>query len=115
VLVGPGRWGTADGWLGIPVSWYQISGARAIVECDLDGLAVEPSQGTHFFHNMTSLGIGYFTAHGREGALVDWDWLASLAPAWQGDWVSHFTLAAPLDVLIDGRAGAGVILKPGAS
>jgi hypothetical protein len=112
LLIGPGRWGTADGWLGIPVTWYQISGARAIVECDLDGMAVEPSQGTHFFHNMTSLGIGYFTAHKREEAWIDWDWLAALTPTWQGEWASHIALAEPLEVLIDGRKGEGVIRKP---
>lgn len=112
LLIGPGRWGTADRSLGIPVSWRQISGARAIVECDLDGQSVEPSQGTHFFHNMTSLGIGYFTAHRRDGAEVDWDWLARQTPRASGPYVCHYALDRPLDVRIDGRKGAGVVLKP---
>lgn len=115
LLIGPGRWGSADRWLGIPVSWYQISGARVIVECDLDGAAVEPSQGTHFFHNMTSLGIGYFTAHGRNGARVDWAWLDAQTPVEAGEWVAHYRLEGPLEVLIDGRQGAGLVRKPQAA
>lgn len=112
LLIGPGRWGTADRSLGIPVSWRQISGARAIVECDLEDQPVEPSQGTHFFHNMTSLGIGYFTAHRRDGAEVDWAWLARQTPQTRGPYVCHYALDHPLDVRIDGRKGEGVVLKP---
>lgn len=111
-MIGPGRWGTADRSLGIPVSWRQISGARAIVECDLEDQPVEPSQGTHFFHNMTSLGIGYFTAHRRDGAEVDWAWLARQTPQTRGPYVCHYALDHPLDVRIDGRKGEGVVLKP---
>jgi hypothetical protein len=113
LLIGPGRWGTADRWLGIPVMWSQISGARTIVECEVDGLRVEPSQGTHFFHNMTSLGIGYFTVQARRGGQVDWAWLDGLTPAEESDWARHYVLPAPLEVLIDGRSGEGVVLKPG--
>ena len=113
LLMGPGRWGTADRWLGVPVSWSQISGARTILECDLADLSVEPSQGTHFFHNMTSLGIGYFTVRERMGGTIDWDWLEALEPAEDSGGVRHYALAAPLEVLIDGRTGAGVILKRG--
>ena len=61
VLVGPGRWGSSDSWLGIPVKWPHISNARVIVECGLDNYRVDPSQGTHFFQNLTSFGVGYFT------------------------------------------------------
>ena len=85
--------------------------SRAIVECKLSGIAVEPSQGTHFFQNMTSLGIGYFTPDPRQDAQIDWDWLRSLKPTWEGDWVRHYRLEAPLEVIIDSRAGEGVVLK----
>lgn len=111
VLLGPGRWGSADRWLGVPVSWPQISGARAILECDLTDLAVEPSQGTHFFQNMTSYGIGYFNLQRAVGGVVDWEWLASLPAEEETRWLRHVRLAAPLEVRIDGRRGEGVILK----
>lgn len=111
VLIGPGRWGTADRWLGIPVAWRDISGARVIVECDLAGMPVEPSQGTHFFHNMTSLGIGYFTASERRGARIDWEWLDAQPVARETAWVRHHRLAEPMEVLIDARSGEGAVLK----
>jgi hypothetical protein len=111
VLLGPGRWGSADRWLGVPVSWPQISGARAILECDLADLAVEPSQGTHFFQNMTSYGIGYFNVQRAVGGVVDWDWLASLPAEEETRWLRHVRLGEPLEVRIDGRRGEGVILK----
>ena len=100
VLIGPGRWGTADPWLGVPVRWQQVSGARAMVECEMAGLSVEPSQGTHFFHNVTSLGVRYFSVDARDGS-IDWRWLESLAPTHVGRWVSHYGLTEPLDILVD--------------
>ncbi|HMB67950.1 MAG TPA: hypothetical protein VKU85_01520, partial [bacterium] len=111
VLLGPGRWGSADRWLGIPVSWPQISGARAILECDLADLVVEPSQGTHFFQNMTSYGIGYFNVQKGVGGVVDWDWLGGLPSEEETRWLRHIRLEQPLEVRIDGRRGEGVILK----
>ena len=111
LLIGPGRWGTADRWLGIPVTWPDIAGARVIVECDLAGAAVEPSQGTHFFHNMTSLGIGYFTASERRGAHVDWAWLESQPVERETDLARHYRLDEPLEVLIDARSGEGAVGK----
>jgi hypothetical protein len=111
VLIGPGRWGTADRWLGVPVRWEQITNARVIVECPIGTLEVEPSQGTHFFHNLTSLGMGYFTIHEHSGA-VDWDWIEALEPAARTQWTAHYRLDSPMEVLIDGRSGEGVILKP---
>jgi len=111
LLIGPGRWGTADRWLGIPVAWSQIAGARVIVERGLDDLEVEPSQGTHFFHNMTSLGIGYFTIGRRQGGTLDAAWLAARPIAAEGRYVRHHRLDEPLEVLIDSREGTGVILK----
>ena len=111
LLLGPGRWGSADRWLGIPVSWSQISGAVAILESDLDDVKVEPSQGTHFFQNMTSAGIGYFNALASEGGRIDWEWLESLPAVSESPWLHHVRLEEPLDIRIDGRRGVGVILK----
>jgi hypothetical protein len=111
LLLGPGRWGTADRWLGIPVSWPQISGARAILECDLADVRVEPSQGTHFFQNMTSQGIGYFNVLASQGGRVDWAWLESLAPEEETRWLRHIRLEEPLDIRIDGTKREGLILK----
>ncbi len=111
VLIGPGRWGTADRWLGIPVQWAQISQARVIVECDLADLAVEPSQGTHFFQNMTSYGIVYLHVHARTGGYLDREWLDSLPVEEETDWVRLIRLEDPVEVLVDGKQKEGVILK----
>ena len=76
MLIGPGRWGTTDRWLGIPVVWTDISWARAIVETEMEGIKVEPSQGSHFFHNMTAFQVGYMTADPDRGTgWIDWEWL----------------------------------------
>ncbi len=84
ILFGLGRWGSADPWLGIPVTWEQISGARVIVESGLKDIKVTPSQGSHFFQNLTSFRVGYFTVNPDDGdGFVDWDWLAA-QPAVQG-------------------------------
>ncbi|MBM4372823.1 MAG: histidine kinase, partial [Deltaproteobacteria bacterium] len=98
VLVGPGRWGTSDRWLGIPVSWSQVSHAACFVETELGDLAVEPSQGTHFFQNITSLGLGYFTVGGAGGAsgTLDRGWLDSVVPAREGPHVRHLRFDEPL-------------------
>ncbi len=78
ILIGLGRWGSADPWLGIPVTWEQISGARVIVESGLKDIKVTPSQGSHFFQNLTSFRVGYFTVNPEEGeGFLDWDWLAA--------------------------------------
>ncbi|MFN8177313.1 MAG: PEP/pyruvate-binding domain-containing protein [bacterium] len=111
LLIGPGRWGTADRWLGIPVAWHDISGARVILERDLSDVVVEPSQGTHFFQNMTSYGIGYLHVHAREGGFLDEDWLESRPVHEETRWLRHVRLAEPLEVLIDGRRREGVVLK----
>ncbi len=114
LLVGPGRWGTADRFLGIPVQWGQIAGAAVIVECALGGRIVEPSQGTHFFHNMTSLGIGYFTACRGQEDIVDWAWLDTLEETTGPEaLVRHYRLDHPVEVLIDGEQNRGVVKKRG--
>jgi Pyruvate phosphate dikinase, AMP/ATP-binding domain len=114
LLMGPGRWGSADRWLGIPVRWDQISGARVIVETDLDDFKVTPSQGSHFFQNLTSFQVGYLTVNTTTGqSRLDWDWFAQQKPAYQGKYVRKIQLKEPISVLIDGRNRHGVVLKPG--
>ena len=114
VLLGPGRWGSADSLLGIPVSWNQIAGTRVIVEAGFNDVAVAPSQGTHFFQNLTSCEVGYFTVNlGLGGGYVDWDWLASVVARDENGGVRHLRFAEPVVVKMAGRTGEGVILKPG--
>ncbi|MBI5242074.1 MAG: histidine kinase [Elusimicrobia bacterium] len=113
LLIGPGRWGSADPWLGIPVRWNQISESRVIVETTLQDFVIDPSYGTHFFHNVTSLGLGYFTVHGRHGGgTLRWDWLDAQPAAADTELLRHVRLAQPLDIRIDGSTGRGVILIP---
>jgi len=112
LLIGPGRWGTSDRWLGIPVEWHQIAGARVIVETGLADVPVTPSEGTHFFQNITSFGIGYLTVHARSGhGRVDFDWLGSRPAEAETKYLRHVRLDVPLDMRIDGRTGRGVVLK----
>lgn len=113
VLIGVGRWGSMDRHLGIPVNWNQIAGARVIVESGFRDLKVTPSQGTHFFQNLTSLNIGYFTVNPQDGeGLVDWNWLAAQPAVEDTGFVRHLHLDRTLCVTMDGRTGTGVILKP---
>lgn len=113
VLIGVGRWGSADPHLGIPVSWNQIAGARVIVEAGFEDIRVVPSQGTHFFQNLTSCHVGYFTVNPEVGeGHVDWSWLASQEAVRQTELVRHIRLPRPLSVKMNGRTGEGVILKP---
>jgi hypothetical protein len=113
VLVGPGRWGSADRWLGIPVTWAQIAGAQCIVETGMKDISVAPSQGTHFFQNITSFGIGYFTV-GPEGFL-DMAWLDDREALAATPFVRHLRFDRPLEIAVDSRSGRGVIMKPGFS
>ena len=111
LLIGPGRWGSADRWLGIPVSWADISGVGAMVETASEKLSAEPSQGSHFFHNITTLGINYITvAEASEGRL-DWDWLASQPRLNETDYIAHIRLDEPLTIKVDGRESTCVILN----
>ena len=113
LLVGVGRWGSNDPWLGIPVDWDQISGARVIVEAGFRDFRVTPSQGSHFFQNLTAFQIGYFTVNPDAGdGSVDWNWLSSLPAEEELGCVRHVRLTAPLQVVMNGRRGQGVILKP---
>lgn len=113
LLIGPGRWGTADPWLGIPVTWKQISHAKVIVEVGTDKLNPDPSFGSHFFQNVTSLRIGYFTIrnqHKHEN--IDCDWLKKQSVKEKSKFLKLIELDYPIFVRIDGRSGDGVILKP---
>ena len=114
VLVGVGRWGSADPWLGIPVAWDEINGARVIVESELKDIVVEPSQGSHFFQNLTSFGVGYFTVLPAPGdGYVDWEWLRAQPARTEGEFVRHLRFEDPVIVKMDGHLRRGVIFKPG--
>ncbi len=114
ILIGLGRWGSADPWLGIPVTWEQISNARVIVESGLKDIKVTPSQGSHFFQNLTSFQVGYFTVNPESGeGALDWEWLEAQPAEGEGRFVRHLRFAEPLVVKISGRQQRGVILKPG--
>jgi hypothetical protein len=93
------------------VEWAQISGARAIVEATRPGMDVEQSQGAHFFHNITSFQVLYFSVHHAGSWRIDWDWLAGQEEASRSEHVRHVRLPRPLLVKIDGRSGRGVILR----
>ncbi len=111
ILIGPGRWGSSDPWLGIPVKWNQISRAKTMVEVSLPNMNVDPSQGSHFFQNMTSLRIGYFTVPlNPEHGGMDWSRLDKGPVVSESENVRHLRFDKPLTVMIDGRTGHGVIL-----
>jgi CheY-like chemotaxis protein len=114
VLIGVGRWGSRDPWLGIPVTWDQVAGAKVIVEAGLRDLKVTPSQGSHFFQNLTSFNVGYFTINPEDGqCLLDWDWLDAQPAETAQAHVRHLRLPQPVLVKMNGRKGEGVILKTG--
>ncbi len=111
-LIGVGRWGSRDPWLGIPVTWDQVSGAPVIVEAGLRDLNVTPSQGTHFFQNLTSFNVGYFTVNPETGdGDIDWAWLDAQPALSQRAHVRHIRLDRPILVLMDGKRNEGLILK----
>jgi hypothetical protein len=109
LLIGPGRWGSADRWLGIPVSWHDISGVGAIIESTSDNLKADPSQGSHFFQNITSLGIGYLTITNGNKDFINWHWLQSLPIAEETTYLNHVKLDLPLTIKIEGKKSRAVI------
>jgi hypothetical protein len=114
VLIGVGRWGSLDHWLGIPVTWDQISGAVAIVESGFKDLNVTPSQGSHFFQNITSFRVGYFTVDTlNDKGFIDWDWLARQPPVEELAFTRHLQFDNPITVRINGHKNIGLISKPG--
>ena len=113
VLVGPGRWGSSDSWLGIPVKWPHISNARVIVECGLENYRIDPSQGTHFFQNLTSFGVGYFTINPFKGdGWFDEEYLNSLPAVEETEYLRHVRFDKPIVIKMDGKKSLGVVLKP---
>ena len=113
LLIGVGRWGSNDPWLGIPVEWDEISGARAIVEAGFRDFRVTPSQGSHFFQNLTAFQIGYFTVNPDAGeGSVDWQWLAAQAACEEQECVRHLEFSQPIRVVMNSRTSQGVIFKP---
>jgi hypothetical protein len=113
ILIGVGRWGSADQWLGIPVTWDQISGARVIVETGFKGFKVVPSQGSHFFQNITSFMIGYFTVNSYfKGGFVDWEWLKGLPAVREMKFTRHLHFDKPMIVKMNGHTHKGIIIKP---
>ena len=113
VLVGPGRWGSSDYWLGIPVKWPHISAARVIVEVGLKNYNVDPSQGTHFFQNLTSFGVGYFTINTYTGdGIFQKEVLDAMPAVEETDYVRHVRFERPLKIMMDGKKQTGVVLLP---
>ena len=111
LLIGPGRWGSADRWLGIPVNWNQISATGAFIELSHDLLQAEPSQGSHVFHNITSLGINYLTVSEDNESFIDWNWIKSIPLVMESTFVAHVSLESPMTLKVDGRKSCGIILK----
>ncbi len=110
VLVGPGRWGSSDPWLGIPVRWTDISEARVIVECGLENFRVEPSQGTHFFQNLISFGAGYLTINPFMGdGYFDQTRLDAMPAVFENEYLRHVRFPEPLYIYIDGRKNKGIV------
>jgi CheY-like chemotaxis protein len=103
LLIGPGRWGSADRWLGIPVSWAQICGVGAMIETSSPDLKAEPSQGSHFFHNISTLGINYVMVSDNAEDFLDWRWLTSLPVVKETTFIAHVELARPFVLKVDGR------------
>jgi DNA-binding NarL/FixJ family response regulator len=117
LLIGPGRWGTADHWLGIPVQWSDISNVQAIVEVRSELLRADPSQGSHFFQNITSLGIPYLTVDEKSGSSrkkgadhLNWQWLLDFPPAYDGSWVRHLRLDHTVTIKCQGKESTGIIM-----
>jgi hypothetical protein len=113
LLIGVGRWGSLDPWLGIPVTWEQIAGAKAIVETSFKEMAVEPSQGSHFFQNITSFMVGYFTVNTiHKTGFINWDWLLSRKPYAKKEFTKHLRFKKPLLLKMNGHKNKGIVLKP---
>jgi len=111
LLIGFGRWGSSDPWLGIPVNWGQVSGARAIVEAMLENMNVDLSQGSHFFHNLTSFNVSYFSVPYYSKFKIDWEWLSKQSVEHETNLVKHVKLKSPLNIKADGRNSKGLIYK----
>jgi predicted DNA-binding protein YlxM (UPF0122 family) len=113
VLMGPGRWGSSDPWLGIPVQWNHISNIKTFVEYDMSTIHIDPSQGSHFFQNITSLHIGYFTVNqNKPNHFIDWNWIQQQKATLTKKFVSVYQLPMQFDIKVDGKKSIGIITKP---
>ncbi len=110
ILIGPGRWGSSDEWLGIPVMWGDIAGAKVIVETPAQDRSIEPSQGSHFFHDMISSQSGYMITKEGEGD-IDWEWLEEQESVEDLEYIKHVRSEKPLEIRLDGKSGKGIIIK----
>ncbi|MDD2562756.1 MAG: PEP/pyruvate-binding domain-containing protein [Salinivirgaceae bacterium] len=114
ILIGPGRWGSSDSWLGIPVKWAQISQARLIVESGLKNFRIDPSQGTHFFQNLTSFKVGYFTINPyNDDGFYDTEFLNAQPAIYESEFIRHVQFETPIKIKIEAKRNLGIILKPG--
>jgi CheY-like chemotaxis protein len=114
LLIGVGRWGSLDPWLGIPVKWEQISGAKAIIETGFKDFDVTPSQGSHFFHNLTSFMVGYFSVYPKhKESWINWDWILKMIPAEKKIFTRHIQFDKSLTIKVNGQKNKGIITKPG--
>jgi hypothetical protein len=111
LLIGFGRWGSSDPWLGIPVDWGQICGAKAIIEATRPEMDVEASQGSHFFHNITSFQVRYLTVHHEDRPGIDWTWLAEQPVEQELEFTRHVKTSQPLTLKVDGRTGRGGVWR----
>jgi hypothetical protein len=107
LLVGPGRWGSTDKWLGIPVRWAQISGASTIIECEMSDYPVEASQGTHFFQNIVSFGVGYLTSNSSD---IKWAILDKQEKKGEYGPIKHVRFSKPLHVMLDGQTSKAAVI-----
>ncbi len=113
LLIGVGRWGSLDPWLGIPVAWDQICGAHAILETSFKDIEVAPSQGSHFFQNITSFMVGYFTISSKnKNDFVDWKWIKKQKPLESFKYIKHVQFENPIIIKMNGRQNKGIIFKP---
>ena len=113
ILCGSGRWGSADHWLGIPVNWKQISQAKTIIELGRGDLPIDPSFGSHFFQNITSLHVAYFTIdHKKDKDYLDTRWLSEEKIYKKGEYVDWYKFEEPFIIKLDGMSGLGIVQKP---
>ena len=112
LLIGPGRWGSADPWLGIPVNWAQVSNARVIVEYYSENLNVESSHGSHFFHNLVQFSVGYFLIKNNKNNIIDHKFLETQKAINENNGIRIIELEKDLKICIDGKSGKGIIIKP---
>ena len=114
VLAAPGRWGSSDPWLGVPIKWPHISQARIICEITLDQYRIDPSQGSHFFQNLTSFGVGYFTINSfiENGGFFNETFLNEQPAVYETEFIRHVRFENPFTIKINGKKRIGVVKKP---